>query len=100
MNISVYSSHNISLKKEICGFDTKPSILIIYGCYFQSDLLVLSCDLICDLPLHLLVDVHRTYNSTVTMLLAQWPDLVKSAAPGSKARKKQGNHICFFSTLE
>ena len=59
------------------------------SCY-QSDLLVVSCDLICDLPLHLLADLHRTHDATVTMLLSQLPDLTEVSVPGGKANKKLG----------
>ena len=56
----------------------------------KSDLLLISCDLVTTLPLHMLADMHRTTGASVTMLLAPMPDLVKSSAPGSKTSKKQG----------
>ena len=34
-----------------------------------ASVLLLSCDLVCDVPLHLLADVHRTNNASVTVLL-------------------------------
>ena len=67
------------------------------GAYFchnfiilQNDVLVVSCDILTDLPLHKLVDLHRTHNATLTMLLAKADDIAKSSAPGSKSRKKVG----------
>ena len=50
--------------------------------------MVLSCDLITDLSLHLVADVHRTYDATVTMLLAPNPDLSETSVPGGKTNKK------------
>ena len=57
---------------------------------FQCDLLVLTCDLVTDLPLHLLADVHRTHDATLTMLLAPLPDLTEASVPGGKANKRIG----------
>ena len=34
-----------------------------------SDVLVISCDLVTDVPLHRLADTHRTQNSSLTMML-------------------------------
>lgn len=34
-----------------------------------ATVLLLSCDLVCDVPLHLLADVHRSNNAAVTVLL-------------------------------
>ena len=57
---------------------------------FQTDLLVVSCDLVTTLPLHRLADLHRTYDASLTILLSQTPELAKSSAPGGKASKKIG----------
>ena len=46
--------------------------------------------MISDLSLHLLADVHRTYDSTVTMFMAPLPDLTEVTVPGGKANKKLG----------
>jgi translation initiation factor eIF-2B subunit gamma len=52
--------------------------------------LLVSCDLVTDLALHLLTDLHRTYDSTVTMLLAPSLDTADVTVPGGKANKKLG----------
>ena len=62
---------------------------------FQSDLVVVSCDLITDVPLHRLADLHRTHNSTVTMLLGSLLDMTDVAVPGGKANKKIGERSLF-----
>lgn len=54
----------------------------------KSDILLISCDLITDISLHLLADVHRTYDSTLTMLMAPMPDLSEGSVPGGKANRK------------
>ncbi|XP_070564371.1 translation initiation factor eIF2B subunit gamma-like isoform X2 [Ptychodera flava] len=57
----------------------------------KSDIIVLSCDLITDIPLHRIADVHRTYDAAVTMLLANLPDqsAEQTTVPGVKSKKKQ-----------
>ena len=47
----------------------------------QCDLLVLSCDLVTSVPLHLLADFHRAHNSTLTALLVRGEE-------GEEGRKK------------
>ncbi|XP_064605278.1 translation initiation factor eIF2B subunit gamma-like isoform X2 [Liolophura sinensis] len=55
----------------------------------KTDLLVLSCDLITNLPLHTLADVHRTYDATVTTLLSTVPQqFADIPAPGVKTKRK------------
>ena len=53
---------------------------------------MLSCDIITDMAIHLLADVHRTYDATVTMMMAQTPDVTEMSAPGGKSSKKMGKH--------
>jgi len=55
----------------------------------SRDLLLVSCDLITDVPLHRLVDIHRTHNASVTMLLGNLPDMAEISVPGGKANRKQ-----------
>ena len=37
----------------------------------QSDVLVISCDLVTTVPLHLLADFHRSHSSTLTALFVR-----------------------------
>ncbi|XP_077981499.1 translation initiation factor eIF2B subunit gamma-like [Glandiceps talaboti] len=57
----------------------------------KSDIIILSCDLITDIQLHRLADVHRTYDASVTMLFGNLPDQSTEtvAVPGVKSKKKQ-----------
>ena len=55
--------------------------------------MVISCDLITDVSLHHIADLHRTYDATVTMLLAPAPDTSDMASPGGKAGKKIGTAL-------
>lgn len=73
-----------------------------------NDFLVVSCDLISDIKLHHVADLHRTYDSTVTMLLAPAPDTTDMASPGGKAGRKierdivglkeDGSRVLFLSS--
>lgn len=54
----------------------------------KTDLLILSCDLLTDFPLHQLADVHRINDTALTMLLAPArPDI--ESVPGVKTKKRQ-----------
>ncbi|CAK8688127.1 unnamed protein product [Clavelina lepadiformis] len=53
-------------------------------------MLIISCDVITQLPLHRLVDAHRLYDSSVTMLLSPSRP-AGEAGPGMKVKKK-GQH--------
>ncbi|KAL5017042.1 hypothetical protein ScPMuIL_006631 [Solemya velum] len=74
----------------------------------KSDILVLSCDLLTDLPLHRLADVHRTYNASVTVLLSPLQEQFSEVpAPGVKSKRterdfigfdKNGDRILFMSS--
>ncbi|XP_033115124.1 translation initiation factor eIF-2B subunit gamma-like [Anneissia japonica] len=56
----------------------------------KTDILVVSCDLITDIALHKLVDVHRTYDSTMTALMMALPEQSSESLtiPGTKSKKK------------
>ncbi|XP_038056309.1 translation initiation factor eIF-2B subunit gamma-like [Patiria miniata] len=57
----------------------------------KTDVLVISCDLITDIELHLLADVHRTYDASVTVLMHTLPDQSTEGGiyvPGSKSKRK------------
>ena len=60
---------------------------------FQSDVMVLSCDVISDLSLHRLADVHRTHDATVTALFSSIPETSadREAAANPKVKKKKDN---------
>ncbi|XP_066305036.1 translation initiation factor eIF2B subunit gamma-like [Branchiostoma lanceolatum] len=64
----------------------------------QTDILVVSCDLVCNVPLHQLADIHRMHNSTLTMLLADLPQTTDSAA--ILKSKKIGNEQRDFIGLD
>ena len=55
----------------------------MYMYYFQSDLLVLTCDLLSNIALHELWDLHITHQSSITMLLVR-PDHTQQDDPMKK----------------
>ena len=53
--------------------------------------MVLSCDLVTDLPIHNLTDVHRVHGAAVTALFARTPfDPKNIPVPGPKSKPKRG----------
>ncbi|XP_072172855.1 translation initiation factor eIF2B subunit gamma-like [Diadema setosum] len=56
----------------------------------KTDVLVVSSDLITDVKLHLLADVHRKYDATITALLHTQADqgLEGVTVPGTKSKRK------------
>lgn len=56
----------------------------------QRDVFVVSCDLITDVALHHLADIHRSHDSTLTAFLAPVPQTSadREAANNPKAKKK------------
>ncbi|XP_002128160.2 translation initiation factor eIF2B subunit gamma [Ciona intestinalis] len=66
--------------------DTVDSLCLIKD-DIKSDMLILSCDVITDLPLHKLADVHRLHDSTVSMLFCPSQPLLENL-PGVKSKKK------------
>ncbi len=59
-------------------------------CVFQTDLLVVSCDLVTDVCLQHLADVHRTKDADLTMLLTRMPDISQVPVPCAKVHRKLG----------
>ena len=57
--------------------------IYMYMYYFQSDLLVLTCDLLSNIALHELWDLHITHQSSITMLLVR-PDHTQQDDPMKK----------------
>lgn len=71
----------------------------------QTDILVLSCDLITDVALHEVVDLFRAHNATMAMLMSQTHEFTE-IVPGQKGKKKTGNknkkkkvEVVHFATL-
>lgn len=57
---------------------------------WQTDVLVLSCDLITDVALHEVVDLFRAHDASLAMLMRKGQDGLESV-PGQKGKKKAGN---------
>lgn len=55
----------------------------------QTDVLVLSCDLITDAALHEVVDLFRAHNATMAMLMSKAHEFTETV-PGQKGKKKTG----------
>lgn len=60
---------------------------------FQKDVFVVSCDLVTDIALHHLADIHRSHDSTLSVFLAPVPQTSadREAANNPKAKKKRDN---------
>ncbi|XP_072024090.1 LOW QUALITY PROTEIN: translation initiation factor eIF2B subunit gamma-like [Amphiura filiformis] len=56
----------------------------------KTDVLVVSCDLVTNVELHLLADVHRAYDATATILLQSLKDQSAEGVPvpGTKSKRK------------
>ncbi|XP_062571421.1 translation initiation factor eIF-2B subunit gamma-like [Saccostrea cucullata] len=55
----------------------------------KTDLLIISCDLITDISLHNIANLHRTHDASLTMLLSPLPSQYYDAvAPGAKSKKQ------------
>ena len=64
---------------------------------FQSDLLVISSDLITRVSLHELANVHRANNAALTALVA--PRYSLPTADGRRKRNKKGTYLVVFYLL-
>ena len=56
----------------------------------QTDILVMSCDLITDAALHEVVDLFRAHNATLAMMMSKAHEFTETV-PGQKGKKKTGN---------
>lgn len=70
-------------------------VLIIFFFYLfllflQTDVLVVSCDLITDVALHEVVDLFRAHNATMAMLMSKAHEFTETV-PGQKGKKKTGD---------
>ncbi|XP_056019961.1 translation initiation factor eIF-2B subunit gamma-like isoform X2 [Ostrea edulis] len=55
----------------------------------KTDILIISCDLITDISLHNIANLHRTHDASLTMLLSPLPvQFYEAVAPGVKSRKQ------------
>ncbi|XP_004363534.2 eukaryotic translation initiation factor 2B [Capsaspora owczarzaki ATCC 30864] len=74
---------------EVIGVDaeigTADSLRIIRE-KIKKDFIVVSCDLISDVPIHLIADLHRQRDASVTMLVAE-PPVNDAPLPDAKAKK-------------
>lgn len=68
-----------------CIFD----VFIFFLCVWQTDVLVLSCDLITDVALHEVVDLFRAHDATLSMLMKKAHEPTE-VVPGQKGKKKPG----------
>ena len=59
------------------------SIIIFF---FQTDVLIMSSDILTDVPLHHLVDIHRTYDASFTAMLTKRVEL--QVEPPKRDKKK------------
>lgn len=68
-------------------------VLLIFSFFFfsllQTDILVVSCDLITDVALHEVVDLFRAHNATLSMLMSKVHEFTETV-PGQKGKKKAG----------
>lgn len=58
--------------------------------YSQTDILVVGCDLITDLDLNQVANVHRKHNASVTVLLSKLPESGDLPTPGQKGKSEPG----------
>lgn len=70
------------------------AVLVIFSsvflCFLQTDVLVVSCDLITDVALHEVVDLFRAHNATMAMLMSKAHEFTETV-PGQKGKKKTGD---------
>lgn len=64
----------------------------------QTDILVVSCDLITDVALHEVVDLFRAHNATLSMLMSKVHEFTETV-PGQKGKKKAGT-ITYTNVIE
>lgn len=54
----------------------------------KTDAIIVSCDLITDAPFHRLADIHRTYDSSLTALIAPRVEIAQDKEVGKGAKTK------------
>ncbi|XP_046654405.1 translation initiation factor eIF-2B subunit gamma-like [Daphnia pulicaria] len=92
---AIPSKYGLNIKLDIAclpkneDFGTADSLRLVKD-RIKTDVLVISCDLVCDIPLHNVFDLHRTHQSSVTALFSQSsPEVMSTAVPGPKTKFKQ-----------
>ncbi|TWW73955.1 Translation initiation factor eIF-2B subunit gamma eIF-2B GDP-GTP exchange factor subunit gamma [Takifugu flavidus] len=65
----------------------------------QTDVLVVSCDLITDVALHEVVDLFRAHNATMAMLMSRAHEFTETV-PGQKGKKKTAEQRDFVGVDE
>lgn len=81
-----------------CGDVCDPLSFVILTFPFsiwQTDVLVLSCDLITDVALHEVVDLFRAHDASLAMLMRKGQDGLEQV-PGQKRGKKPGKEFDLF----
>lgn len=73
----------------ICVIHCPFVILNVPFSIWQTDILVLSCDLITDVALHEVVDLFRAHDASLAMLMRKGQDGLEPV-PGQKGKKKTG----------
>jgi len=74
-------------------FGTADSLRLIHD-KIKTDVMVVSCDLITDVALHNVFDMHRTHRASVTALFCPLPtDEAAAPIPGPKAKYKRENDL-------
>ena len=63
--------------------------MVLLHVSLQTDILVVSCDLITDAALHEVVDLFRAHNATLSMLMSKAHEFTETV-PGQKGKKKTG----------
>lgn len=64
-------------------------MFVFSSVFWQTDVLVLSCDLITDVALHEVVDLFRAHDATLSMLMKKAHEPTEMV-PGQKGKKKPG----------
>lgn len=80
----------VALWRKCSGVDVGLTVLSLVPPPPQTDVLVVSCDLITDVALHEVVDLFRAHNATLAMLMSKAHDFTETV-PGQKGKKKTGN---------
>ena len=69
---------------------TADAIRLVSPQLVSPRLMVVSCDLVTDVQIHNLTDLHRVHGAAVTALFSRSPDLKATAVPGPKSKPKKG----------
>jgi len=91
---TLVNKYNLKIKLELVGIPGSEDLgtadsLRLIAPRVKTDLLIVSCDLITDLPLYKVVDIHRTYDTAVTAMFAPIPqEMIGATVPGHKAKPK------------